>query len=75
MNTYKITTNTGFTNYLGASLTPDVFVKQMFNFDYDAYHLRCGNKPKWDLSNGVIIEIELFWSDEEQKQVRKILTN
>ena len=73
MKTYKITTSTGYTNYLGCSLDPEVFFNQNIGFDYDKFNARMEKLPEWDKSSGVITEIELFWCDVEQKQVRKSL--
>lgn len=75
MNTYKITTDTGFTNYLGSSKKPIDFKKDMFGFDYDKFNSYKSVKPEWDNSSGVIVEIELFYCGERNEQVKEILTN
>lgn len=73
MNTFKISTTTGFVNYIGTSLTPDEYVKQSLGFDYDEFNKLLSPKPKWDKSSGVINSIELFYCGNRDKQVREKL--
>lgn len=73
MNTYKITTSTGFTNYLGSSKKPIDFKKDMIGFDYDEFNSHRLGKHDWDKSSGIVIEVELFYCGERNEQVKEII--
>ena len=68
MNSYKITTSTGYTTYLCNSQSPIEFKNNMLGFDYDKI-----KRDEWDKASGIIEGIELFYCDKRQKQVREIL--
>lgn len=73
MNTYKIITTKGYSNYILCSLTPDKFLAEYLNFDYDEFNKKKRVIPSWDKSCGVVNHVELFYCNDRQYQVKEKL--